>query len=114
MITKKRIKIPIYHGDLFIYSVSDLNEIGKKFDMIDLSDREAIAFQITGKDGYMKYYLAFEENPTNKIIAHESLHITGFIFKDRGMKMDLHNDEFQCYLLGWIVGQCDLFLNNKK
>jgi hypothetical protein len=38
-------------------------------------------------------------------IAHESVHLTNFLFLRKGIKLNLNNDEPQAYLLGWITGE---------
>ena len=49
-------------------------------------------------------------NPSNSLIAHESVHLVNHLFEDWGIKLDLDNDEPQAYLTGWFVEQIDKFL----
>ena len=46
-----------------------------------------------------------DETTLIETIAHESLHLTSFLFLRKGIKPDLNNDEPQAYLLGWLVGE---------
>ena len=107
----KKIKIPLYHGQLSIVQVESLSDIEEKYKLSSLKGFEAITFRNHMGNGYSRYVLAFEENTTPNIIAHEALHLVALIYEDRGMILEIENDEPQCYLLGWIVGQCHKFLN---
>lgn len=59
-----------------------------------------------------------KQYPTPGIIAHEAKHLVNAIFVDIGQELDLHNDEAECYLLGWIVDRVHELnkkhLNDKK
>lgn len=54
-----------------------------------------------------------KEFPTPGIIAHESKHIVNHIFEDVCQRLDLYNDEAECYLLGWVVDRIHEFINQK-
>ena len=112
MSVKKTIKIPIYFGILTLHEVDDFDEIQDKYKFKDLSAFGAITFRAHHESGYMRYHLAFKKDPSHMTIAHESLHIVNNIFEDRNMVMDVRDcqDESQCYLLGWVVGECYKFL----
>lgn len=114
MLKKKKIKIPIYFGNLIVILTDDLNNIGYKGVIPDMSDCYAYCFK-ENSNGFTDYYIVLDiENVKPSIIAHEALHCVGEIFEDRGIKMDINNDEPQCYLLGWVVKQCHEFLNKNK
>ena len=51
---------------------------------------------------------------TNGVIAHEALHIAGFIGSARGIKADFNNDEPMTYLTEWVVDQVHKFVKQKK
>lgn len=115
---KKKIKIPIYFGDLIIIQVENSEEkekIIKKYNLEILNGNEAFMFRNHHYSGYTRYIMVFEEETNPRIIAHESLHLVRCIFEDRKIFFETnYNDEAQCYLLGWIVGECHKFLNIKK
>jgi hypothetical protein len=114
---KKKIKIPIYFGDLIIIQVEnseEIEKIKKKYNIELPNSFNAFTFNIY-KKRYTRYIMVFEENCNPRMIAHESLHVVRYIFEDRKMWFETNdNDEAQCYLLGWIVGECHKFLNIKK
>lgn len=107
---KKTIDIPIYFGELKIIKCKNLKKVYKKYDLGKYKNQGAISFG-TFKNGYTIYYIAFSTDYTdNRTIAHECLHTVGKIFYDRCIYMDITNDEPQCYLLGWLVDECNKFL----
>lgn len=39
------------------------------------------------------------------VVAHEAVHIVNHIFQQCDIMLDIHNDEPQAYLTGWVVDQ---------
>ncbi len=108
--SEKTIKIPLYFGQIKIIQVKDLKSIEKKYGLHSLHGMEACCFRDHKKNGYSTYVIAFESECNARQIAHEALHEVALIYEDRGIKLDIENDEPQCYLLGWIVGECHKYL----
>jgi hypothetical protein len=105
---KKTIDIPIYQCKLTIILDKDLSYISKKYKTIDLSNYGAVTMRVPNK--HSEYIVAFEYSD-GSIIAHEVIHLVNYIFKDRGIKLDIKNDEPQAYLTGWLFKEIDKFLN---
>ncbi|MCK5605285.1 hypothetical protein KAR91_25560 [Candidatus Pacearchaeota archaeon] len=110
---KKTIKIPLYHGEIIIIQTDDLSKIEKEYKTESLHYCDAVVFRNFKPNGYSKYVIAFDSKVDPSIIAHESLHLTGYIFHDMKAYFDIENDEPQCYLLEWIVDECHKFLKLK-
>ena len=106
---KTTIEIPIYQCKLTIILDKDLSYVTKKYKTIDLSNYGAVTMRIP--DEHSEYIIAFEYSE-GSIIAHEVTHLVNYIFKDRGVELDLNNDEPQAYLTGWLFKEIDEFLNN--
>jgi len=99
----KKFPIPIYHGVLEVVLVDDMAEVVKKYYWIKEGDKyDGVAFVLDPPKGTIKYVVVLR-NKSPDIIAHESVHICNMIFKEKGIKPDLENDEPQAYLTGWIV-----------
>ena len=96
---KKTINIPIYQCKLTIILDKDLSYVTKKYKTIDLSNYGAVTMRIPNK--HSEYIIAFEYSE-GSIIAHEVTHLVNYIFKDKGVELDLNNDEPQAYLTGWL------------
>ena len=109
---KTKIVIPIYFGTLTLIQSKDLKKVFDKYNLDDYDGAEAVAFWQKSKKGRPAYAIAFSKNTSNSTIAHECMHIVNRIFSDGGIFPDPLNDEPQCYLLGWLVDECDEFLNN--
>ncbi|MGB3495753.1 MAG: hypothetical protein WBA57_23690 [Elainellaceae cyanobacterium] len=110
---KKKIKIPIYFGELILILSEDLEKTAK--DLGTSLGAPSNGFCWNGLDkGLTQYFIAIDKDATPSIIAHEASHCVNYIFKDRGIELDTHNDEPQCYLLSWIVDKCHEFLNKNK
>ena len=103
----KSFNIPLYRGKLIVILTDDKQFI-KQY-ITDFDDSSIYAHTINTpfkcKDGY--YIILNPKNRYRKIyagtIAHEALHVTSFLFDNRGLKLDMNNDEAQAYLLEWIV-----------
>ena len=106
---KKKIKVPIFIGSISLYECEDFKALEKKYNLSDASGCLAFAF----KNG-SEYVMAFTKDYTQNDVAHESLHVVDYIFRDIGADMGSVNKEVQCYLLGWIVEQCHKFLEGVK
>ena len=106
---KKKIEIPIYLGYLVIIVTDDFKKIIKKYNIASSSDPNdhdysAITFRLY-KKRISNYYCVLRKKASPGAIAHEAKHIVNKIFQDRGINLDIVNDENETYLLGWIVNQ---------
>ena len=110
--TKTTTKIPLYGGKLRIIQTESFVDIAKQkgFNKQFINSEAAVFHE--DDDGLLQCFVVFKTGDvSNKIIAHEALHVVSIIFDHIGAKMDLDNDEPQAYLLGWVVEQCDKTLN---
>lgn len=110
-----KINIPIYYGHLIIVISEDFkatrDELKVPMDDTELHYCNAFIFGRRNKNGVNEYLLVFKPTAPNSTIAHECFHFTNWLYRDRGVKADIDNDEPQAYLLGWAVGQvCDAFV----
>lgn len=104
---KAKINIPIYGTSVTIILIDNLKKIEKTYNLTDIEGTAAITF----KRKY-KYYIAFERAGP-ETIAHEVVHLVNFIFHDRGVNLDLINDEPQAYLTGWLFNKIFLTIYKK-
>lgn len=111
---KRRVKkhpIPIYHGELIIIQDKDCEWVAKKYNLEgNVKMFGAITFPHHTKQGYSRYVMAFFGKTSAMNIAHEAVHFVNNVFNDRYINLDLHNDEPQAYLMGWVVNKCHRFL----
>lgn len=100
----KRKKIPILDIWLIVFIYKEPDEVYERFPLYifdpPINDSQAFAFEIDGK---IHIGLQDDGKITHGIIAHECLHAVNKIFLLIGQKLDLENDEFEAYLLGWMV-----------
>ncbi len=72
------------------------------------SYNEVSAFAtVTEKFGVSNFWIVIKNNPkcmTMDTVGHEIVHTVNAIFKSRGIKLDVDNDEPQAYLTGWMTG----------
>lgn len=101
----KKFKIPIYFGDLIVIVSDDFKEVEKKYKLSSTHGFDSFTWVDEDKSGYSLFYVAIKGDTDSSVIAHEALHIVGDIFRSRNIKMDIDNDEPQCYLLGWVVSK---------
>jgi hypothetical protein len=103
-----KIDIPIYFGRLKIVIAKDFNEAAKRIGYecnSDLSVYDAFVFPGFTKNGFSIYTAVFKPDASYKSVAHEAVHLVNNVFKDRGIKLDVFNDEPQAYLTGWFTGE---------
>ena len=104
---KKKVKIPLYFGELVILKCKDFKKLNKKYGIELANEWDAAVFRHTTTEGYTQYFAVFLSKPSIKTIAHEAVHIVNHIFNDRHISLDIFNDEPQAYLTGWVVEQID-------
>lgn len=91
-------EIPILNQPVVVGGVDELNQEEFVDSMADLGQRVFAHTWI--KDGVV--YMAYSDIMTPDVLAHEIVHIISFTFRERGVKYDVDNDEFQGYLTGWL------------
>lgn len=108
---KKTVKIPIYNGSLTFYKTDNLQEVFDKHDLKgDAKKFAGVAFRDPAPSGYSRYFIAITPEASVGAMVHEAKHIVNKIFFDRGVELDLLNDEPECYLLQWIFNQLHKFV----
>lgn len=105
---KKKIKIPIFHGELTVIKANDWKEVSEKYNF-DLKNFSAVVWKDESKN-YLSLFVAFEKNPKSYIIAHEAVHLVNHVFINKGIELDRYNDENQAYLTGWFVEKIEKIL----
>jgi len=96
----KRIKIPLYFHNLRIIQTDNFEEVHKHYGLRGEIDYAGITI-----DAGNEIVVAFNNEVTASLIAHEALHVCSIVFKNIRCDYDRDNDEPIAYLLGWIVEQ---------
>lgn len=99
---QKKIEIPIYYCNLTIILDKDLSYVEKKYKTMPLSNYGAVTMRVPNK--FCEYVMAFEYTDVD-IIAHEVTHLKNYIFEDRGLILDVKNDEAEAYLVMYLFEQ---------
>jgi len=111
----KKVKIPIYFGEIVVIQKKKLSDIPKKWTIdFDFHGYAATCYTKNDKNGCLRIVIAFMKPTTPEIIAHESYHAVSYLFSHNGIKHDLNNDEPGAFILGWIVKQCHKNLKTRK
>jgi hypothetical protein len=111
----KKIKIPIYFGELIIIQKQSLKDIHKKWAIdFDFHGYAATCYTKNTKGGCLRIVIAFMDATTPEIITHESYHALNYLFEHNGIKHQFSNDEPAAFILGWIVKQCHKYLKVRK
>lgn len=111
----KKIKIPIYDGRLILYQVDNWDIINQKYSVDDPLTVRTCGTVLTNytKSGISEYIVAFNSIPLNSVIAHEAKHVVNLVFRDRGIILDVNNDEHEAYFLDWVFEQIEKFFKPK-
>lgn len=103
---KRSFKIPIYGGRLFVLFCDNLEEAEKHTSLeFDTQGRDLSMFDGGCFQNGLEHYVILEHETEPGIIAHECKHFVNHVFHDCGVFLDTHNDEAECYLLGWAVNR---------
>lgn len=109
----KTIEVPIYGCVLTIIFTNNLNAVVKKYKLSgNWGEFGALTFE--DKSKYRHYVVVFTDTNHLSNIAHEIVHIKNYIFLGINAKVDLHNDEPEAYLTGWLFDQINNFLATIK
>lgn len=102
----KRIKVPIYGGELVIKLVKNWKKVNKKFGFEIGDDWDGVTFRSIENNQYFcnVYFLG---KPSISTMVHESVHAVNDIFKYRHAKLDIDNDEHQAYFTEWVFTQIE-------
>lgn len=109
---KKKINIPLFNTSFTIVLYRDdahLLELFPKYKFNNIENYDAFVTNVD--EGLFVCFSAFYGQPKPGVIAHEAKHLVNAIFKDIGHKLDVDNDEVECYLLGHVVDKITDFLN---
>lgn len=109
----KTVDIPIYFGELTMVLLDEWADLRKEHPEQEVENRYCAVVFTDEKPEVCRYVVAFKGNPSGQTIAHESAHIVNRIYLDRGIRLDLLNDEPQAYLTGWVFNQIENFLDEK-
>ena len=105
----KKVKIPIYGGQLIIIKTDDMQAVMNQHGFkVDASKYGAFTFDKYQNDFFRCYVVFNSFSPS--LIVHESVHVVNFIYQHVGMKLDIINDEPQAYLTGWVFNEIHKFL----
>ncbi len=109
---QKIIEIPIYGGRLILIRDINFEKANRKYglDIEDHLNACACGGPSKSKNFKRDYFIVIkEEYISMPILAHEALHVTNFIFLDRGVTATLEVDEHQAILMEWIIKQAEEF-----
>lgn len=107
----KTIEIPILYGKLTFIKSKSFKKTNKKYNLQIPSRFGAVTFRNQNAKGF-ECVVSFVDSNIS-LLAHEAVHVCNFIYENIGAKLDIENDEFQAYLIGWIVDEMLNFLNKK-
>ena len=108
---KKKLKIPLYYGELTIVKAKKMSDVAKKYNL-KCGKFEACVWRDYDKD-YLKLYVAFGNKIEADVIAHETVHLVNHVYAHTQTTLDINNDEPQAYLTGWFVKEIIKFLKSK-
>ena len=118
-----KLKLPIYGSRLWIVIDKSFH---RSIDMIEdqinckvIEPEEigmigAYTFASYPEDSIYRMIVFLKPNTTAGDIAHEAKHVVNLAFINHGVKLSLHNDEHECYMLGWIVDRIHSALDRYK
>ena len=96
--TKKILHVPILDVDIIYggmqameteYYIQQQLDSGSIVDACCWKDHEGVKF-------------AYGRGLTLSVLAHEIVHLINIIYRQKGIKLDTENDEWQAYLTSWL------------
>ena len=114
----KAINVPLYRGKLVIIITDSTKQVKKCIPYFDDNYLYAHSYWTKYKKSQGYYIILNFKNTYRKIhhgtIAHEAVHTSHFIMKDRGLIEGFDNDEAEAYLVEWITDQVYKFIKKTK
>ncbi|MDR1221757.1 MAG: hypothetical protein LBL07_02605 [Tannerella sp.] len=117
MTKEKKIKLDVFLCDIHIIITDNPNKyVDEKrirqycSDTPD-EDLEKNCDGIVFHKGKSDYYVMLPPTVDLGVIAHESVHLIGRIFHDRGQLADYGNDEVYAYYVGWITREINSYID---
>ena len=108
---KKKIKLPIYYGNITILITKNIINDSKNHFNLDIDEYvEAYTYKNKPHD----YILCFKKNIDLYNVVHEIVHLVNFIYEDHSIKLSKTNDEHQAYLSGYLFKKINKILNEAK
>jgi hypothetical protein len=110
METEKKIRLDVFLCNIHVVVTESPNESVDRRKLRRYAEDEPGEDFMKNCDGFVfqkersDYYVCLSPNVGFDVIAHESVHVIGRIFRDRGVEADYHNDELFAYHVGWIAG----------
>ncbi|MDR2085808.1 MAG: hypothetical protein LBP72_01405 [Dysgonamonadaceae bacterium] len=109
MTKEKTIKLDVFLCDIHIVVTGEpikyLNNNNLRLYCADMKDedltKDCVGFVF--QKGKSDYYTMIRPDASFAAIAHESVHLIGRIFRDRGQEADYNNDEIFAYYVGWLA-----------
>lgn len=100
--TEKKIKVPIFNDYIKIVVFEDYKQINEKYNAEFTNTTEATVTR-WGNAGVLALFR--KDKVTLQVLVHECVHIVNFIFKAKGIVLDVDNDELQAYLTDWVFNE---------
>lgn len=97
-----RIQIPLYGGEVFIYTDRETYSKATGDSVSDLEMHDGITDY---DDSRTEFSMGLFALPTPGLIAHEALHVVTEVLDDRGVQISRKNSEAMTYLLEYLVNQ---------
>ncbi len=88
-----------------------ISEMGVEFDAHGFV---ALSHKRKTKSGSRQYSILLTPKVRKGQIAHEAKHIVNMIFADVDVRLDLQNDEAECYLLQWVFDSTESVFDEYK
>lgn len=106
--------LEIYPCTIHVHCLDNMKhlEYRYKINISDSEQYEGFVFEINEGEGI--YHIAVRTDTTPDIVAHECKHLVNMIFKYCHLKLDVDNDEAECYLLEWTVKKVYDVINGNK
>jgi hypothetical protein len=114
----KKIKLDVFKCNVHLIITDDpnkyLDDRGLRMYCCDSPDEDmtkdcgGFVFQKDKADYYAVFPPTIDERYDT--VCHESVHLIGRIFRDRGQLADYGNDELFAYFVGWIAGEIAGFI----
>lgn len=111
---KSLINIPIYEAKIILIQ-GNYDELNSEMDKLELERLEPYSnARAIWDPNTNRFYIFFRNDLKNSHgeIAHECKHMVNFIFRARGVILDIEEDEHECYFLGYLVDRIYKFLNH--
>lgn len=114
----KRHDLTLWKANIYFVETKDSEEVIKRFNLnlpksFEFKNYDAFVWKQERAEGGEDYYLVSRPDVKLSVLIHECVHLGMFILTDRGVDVQVSNDEPLAYLVEYLFDEANKFFKLK-